>query len=169
MYKGVLGTNGTIVAVKVINLYQKGASSSFVAECEALKNIRHRNLIKIITICSSIDFKGVDFKALFYEYIQNGSLEEWLHQINNLPEVRNLTLIQRLNTAIDVASAIEYLHHYCQPPIIHGDLEPSNVLLDQEMVAHVGDFELARFLFYHTLSTTHQTKSSSIGIKGTVG
>lgn len=155
--------------MKVSNLNQKGASSSFVAECEALKNIRHRNLIKIITICSSIDFKGVDLKALVHEYIQNESLEEWLHQINNLLEVSNLTLIQRLNTAIDVASAIKYLHHYCQPPIIPGDLKQSNVLLDQEMVAHVGDFGLARFLFYHTLSTTHQTQSSSTGIKGTVG
>ncbi|KAK9230232.1 hypothetical protein WN944_023199 [Citrus x changshan-huyou] len=135
VYKGILAEDEMIVAVKVINLKQKGAFRSFVAECEALRNIRHRNLIKIITICSSIDSKGADFKALVFEYMENGSLEDWLHQSNDHLEVCKLTLIQRVNIAIDVASAIEYLHHHCQPPIVHGDLKPSNVLLDHDMVA----------------------------------
>ncbi|KAL9459537.1 hypothetical protein AB3S75_002854 [Citrus x aurantiifolia] len=138
VYKGILGEDKMIVAVKVINLKQKGASRSFVAECEALRNIRHRNLIKIITICSSSDSMGADFKALVFEYMENGSLEDWLHQSNDHLEVCKLTLIQRVNIAINVASAIEYLHHHCQPPIVHGDLKPSNVLLDHDMVAHVG-------------------------------
>lgn len=76
--KGKLGETGATVAVKVMNLKQKGAAKSFVTECEALRNVRHRNLIKIVTVCSSIDFKGVDFKALIYEYMQCGSLEDWL-------------------------------------------------------------------------------------------
>ncbi|KAH9717516.1 putative receptor-like protein kinase [Citrus sinensis] len=135
VYKGILAEDEMIVAVKVINLKQKGAFRSFVAECEALRNIRHRNLIKIITICSSIDSKGADFKALVFEYMENGSLEDWLHQSNDHLEVCKLTLIQRVNIAIDVASAIEYLHHHFQPPIVHGDLKPSNVLLDHDMVA----------------------------------
>ncbi|KAL5750484.1 hypothetical protein ACOSP7_025087 [Xanthoceras sorbifolium] len=139
-----------------------------MAECEALKNIRHWNLIKIITLCSSIDSKGDDFKALVYEYMQNGSLEEWLHQDRDQLNMSNLSLIQRLNIAIDVASAMEYLHHFCQPPIIHGDLKPSNVLLDHDMVAHVGDFGLAKFLSDRPLDIDLVTKSSSIGIKGTV-
>ena len=169
VYKGKLGETGTTVAVKVMNLKQKGAAKSFVTECEALSNVRHRNLIKIITVCSSIDFKGVDFKALIYEYMQCGSLEDWLHQSNDKLEAGNLGLIQRLNLVIDVASAIEYLHHHCQPPIVHGDLKPSNVLLDHDMVAHVGDFGLARFLSDYSTSTILETPSSSIGIKGTVG
>ncbi|XP_024039422.1 putative receptor-like protein kinase At3g47110 [Citrus clementina] len=139
VYKGIFSENGMVVAVKVINLNQKGGFRSFVAECEALRNIRHRNLIKIITICSSIDSKGADFKALVYEYMENGSLEEWLHQRNDHLEACNVSLIQRLDIAIDVASAIEYLHHHSQPPIIHGDLKPSNILFDHDMVAHVGD------------------------------
>ncbi|KAK0572173.1 hypothetical protein LWI29_027267 [Acer saccharum] len=169
VYKGILAEVRMPVAVKVINLQQKGASKSFMAECEALRNIRHRNLIKIITLCSSIDFKRADFKALVYEYMQNGSLEEWLHQSNDQVNVSNLSLIQRLNIAIDVASAIEYLHHHCQPPIVHGDLKPSNVLLDCDMVAHVGDFGLAKFLSENPVSTESRTQSSSIGIKGTIG
>ncbi|KAH9717533.1 putative receptor-like protein kinase [Citrus sinensis] len=169
VYKGILGDDEMVVAVKVINLKQKGASKSFVSECEALRNIRHRNLIKIITICSSTDFEGVDFKALVFEYMENGSLEDWLHQSNDQVEVRKLSLIQRMNIAIDVASAIEYLHHHCQPPMVHGDLKPSNVLLDYDMVAHVGDFGLAKFLSNHHLDIASKTPSSSIGIKGTVG
>ncbi|KAL5748063.1 hypothetical protein ACOSP7_025099 [Xanthoceras sorbifolium] len=169
VYKGLLAENGLLVAVKVINLQRKGASKSFIAECEALRNVRHRNLIKIMTICSSIDFKGNDFKALVYEYMQHGSLEEWLHRNKDQQKTTNLSLIQRLNIAIDVASAIEYLHHHCQPPMVHGDLKPSNVLLDHDLVAHVGDFGLAKFLSDHSLGTISGTQSSSIGIKGTIG
>lgn len=146
VYKGTLGENKTLVVVKVFNLQQKGASKSFLAECQALGRIRHRNLVKIITICSSIDFKRSDFKAVVYEYMQNGSLEDWLHQSDDQAEVLNLSLIKRLNIASDVAYGIEYLHHHCQPPVVHGDLKPSNILLDHKMVAHVGDFGLARFL-----------------------
>ncbi|KAK2641350.1 hypothetical protein Ddye_023113 [Dipteronia dyeriana] len=169
VYKGVLAENGMLVAVKVINLQQKGASKSFTAECDALRHIRHRNLIKIVTICSSIDFKGADFKALVYEYMQNGSLEEWLHQNNDELDTTNTSHVQRLNIAIDVASAIEYLHCHCEPPIVHGDLKPSNVLLDNDMVAHVGDFGLAKLLSDHSLNPAPTTQSSSLGIKGTIG
>ncbi|KAH9768963.1 putative receptor-like protein kinase [Citrus sinensis] len=169
VYKGILGKNRTEVAVKVINLEQKGASKSFVAECKALRNIRHRNLIKIITICSGRDSQGVDFKAIVYEYMQNGSLEEWLHQSNDQLEVYDLSLTQRLNIAIDVACAIEYLHYYCEPSIVHGDLKPSNVLLDQDVVAHVSDFGLAKFLSSRNPDTAVETRPSSTGIRGTVG
>ncbi|GAY63631.1 hypothetical protein CUMW_227190, partial [Citrus unshiu] len=167
VYKGNLGADGMSVAVKVMNLNKKGATKSFVAECEALRKIRHRNLIKIITICSSIDIKGADFKAIVYEYMKCGSLEDWLHPTND--EVGNLNLIQRLNIVIEVACVIEYLHHHCQQPIVHGDLKPSNVLLDHDMVAHVSDFGLARFLSDHSFLLAPEGQSSSIGMKGTVG
>ncbi|GLT83942.1 hypothetical protein SLE2022_022050 [Rubroshorea leprosula] len=95
--------------------------------------------------------------------MQNGSLEEWLHPNEDQTGARSLSFIQRLNIAIEVASAIEYLHNYCQPSIVHGNLKPSNVLLDEEMVSHVGDFGLARFL------SISQNQSSSMGVKGTIG
>ncbi|CAN1295322.1 Probable LRR receptor-like serine/threonine-protein kinase At3g47570 [Linum perenne] len=171
VYKGVLDEicDASInIAVKVFNLQRRGASKSFIAECEALRNIRHKNLVKIVTVCSSIDHEGNDFKALIYEFLANGSLEDWLHrQIERIGEsttTRSLNFIQRLNVAIDIASAVDYLHNNCGTPIVHCDLKPSNVLLDEDMVAHVGDFGLARFL-----STVKNPSSSTIGIKGTVG
>lgn len=66
MYKGRIRGDGqqVIVAVKVINLMQRGASLSFIAECETLRCARHRNLVKILTVSSSTDFQGCDFKAV---------------------------------------------------------------------------------------------------------
>ena len=79
VYKGVLQSTQQTVAVKVLNVEVRGANKSFIAECETLRNIRHRNLIKIITAWSSTDFKGNDFKALVFEFMTNGSLDTWLH------------------------------------------------------------------------------------------
>ncbi|XP_028055932.1 probable LRR receptor-like serine/threonine-protein kinase At3g47570 [Camellia sinensis] len=172
VYKGILDHGEKVVAVKVLNLQFRGASKSFVAECEALRRIRHRNLVKAFTACSSVDYNGNDFKALVYEFMVNGSLEDWLHANENEDEMhvesRNLNLIQRLNIAIDVASALDYLHHHCSEPIVHCDLKPSNVLLNDEMIGHVGDFGLARFLPEGTYNSS-ATQSSSIGLRGSVG
>ncbi|XP_058109238.1 probable LRR receptor-like serine/threonine-protein kinase At3g47570 [Magnolia sinica] len=169
VYKGVLECFETLVAVKVLNLRQQGAFKSFAAECEAFRNIRHRNLVKILTVCSSIDFNGNDFKALVFEYLPNGSLEKWLHpNVDEQLQLRNLNLTQRLNIAIDVALALDYLHHHSQTPIVHRDLKPSNVLLDDDMVAHVGDFGLSRFLD-EAAESFSQNQTSTFGIKGSIG
>ncbi|KAK9725057.1 hypothetical protein RND81_05G119300 [Saponaria officinalis] len=157
VFKGVL--DGTMVAVKVLNLQQRGATKSFMAECKALRNTRHRNLVKIITVCSSTDFQRNDFKALVYEFMPRGNLDGWLH------ETGNLTLLQRMDIAIDVAHALNYLHRESETLIVHCDLKPSNILLDDDMVARVGDFGLAKFFAQHGLAN----QTSSIGIKGTVG
>lgn len=118
VYKGIVDEVGTTVAIKVLNLLRLGASKSFVAECQALRNIRHRNLVKILTACSGVDYHGNDFKALIYEFMVNGSLEKLLHPTPRTDEEneapRSLNLLQRLNIAIDVACALEYLHKDCQ-------------------------------------------------------
>ena len=67
------------VAVKVLNDDCGRALKSFIEECEVLRNTRHRNLIKIITACMTVDYNGTDFKALIYEYMPIGSLDKWLH------------------------------------------------------------------------------------------
>ncbi|KAM3745639.1 hypothetical protein ACB098_06G142900 [Castanea mollissima] len=142
IYKGFIHSKERSIAGKVLNLQQKGASQSFMVECNASRNIRHRNLVKILTCCSSMDHNGNEFKALVFEFMTNGSLDFWLHQgLDNENQSRNLSLLQRLNVAIDVAFAIDYLHSHSVQPIICCDLKPSNVLLDNDMVAHVSDFE----------------------------
>ncbi|CAL9015667.1 unnamed protein product [Prunus brigantina] len=136
VYKGTF-SDGIDVAVKVFSLQLEGAFKSFDRECEMLSNIRHRNLIKIISCCSEIDFK-----ALVLNYMPNGSLDKWLYS----PNYSCLSILHRLNIMIDVVSAMEYLHHGYSVPIVHCDLKPSNILLDDDMVAHVADFGIAKLL-----------------------
>ncbi|RZR72675.1 hypothetical protein BHM03_00015743 [Ensete ventricosum] len=166
VYRGVLDDGKTLVAIKVLNLVQRGAFKAFVAECEALGNIRHRNLLKILTTCASVDLRGNEFRAIVFDYMPNGSLESWLHpDTDQKLYSKRLGLLQRLDIAIHVAAALDYLHDHCETPIIHCDLKPSNVLLDGNMTARVGDFGLAR----HLSNATNRYLSSSSAIKGSIG
>jgi len=167
VYKGTLESVGGDVAIKVLDLKKKGVHKSFITECNALKNIRHRNLVKILTCCSSTDYKGSEFKALIFEYLRNGNLESWLHPTPEITDQhKSLTLEERLNIITDVASAFCYLHYECEQPVIHCDLKPANILLNDFMVAQVSDFGLAKLLSSVGVSLM---QSSTIGIKGTVG
>ncbi|KAL0388074.1 UNVERIFIED_CONTAM: putative receptor-like protein kinase [Sesamum radiatum] len=166
VYKGILEDGRTLIAVKVLNHVVKGAVKSFIAECNALRGARHRNLLKILSVCESIDYQGKDFKSLIYEFKANGSLEKWLYHEKEGEQYRSLSMIQRLNIAIDVAQALEYLHCGTDSTIVHGDLKPSNILLDHDMTAYVGDFGLAKII--SSMCPTHEN-SSSIGIRGTIG
>ncbi|KAL3576207.1 hypothetical protein D5086_021490, partial [Populus alba] len=135
VYKGTL-SDGLCIAVKVFHLQLEGELMRFDSECEVLRMLRHRNLVKIISSCCNLDFK-----ALILEFIPHGNLEKWLYSHNYY-----LDILQRLNIMIDVASALEYLHHGCTRPVVHCDLKPSNVLINEDMVAHVSDFGISRLL-----------------------
>lgn len=171
VYRGTLSDEEQEVAVKVLNLLQHGAERSFLAECKVLKSIRHRNLVKVITACSTIDHSGRDFKALVYEFMPNRDLDRWLHPSTGEGgerSSRTLTMAERVSIALDVAEALDYLHNHGQVPIIHCDLKPSNVLLDHDMVARVGDFGLSRFV-QGANSNSFQPIANTTGIKGTIG
>ncbi|CDP07950.1 unnamed protein product [Coffea canephora] len=133
VFKGTL-LDGSKVAVKVFHLQFMDLTKSFDAECEVLASIRHRNLIKILSCCVNRDFR-----ALVLEYMPNGSLEKWLHSENYF-----LDVVQRFKIIVDVAFALEYLHHDHAPDVVHCDLKPSNILLDEDMVAHVCDFSVSK-------------------------
>uniref|UniRef100_A0A0E0EJK0 Receptor kinase-like protein Xa21 n=1 Tax=Oryza meridionalis TaxID=40149 RepID=A0A0E0EJK0_9ORYZ len=162
----IIDQNLVPVAIKVLNLDQRGASRSFLSECDALRRIRHRKLVKVITVCSGLDQNGDEFKALVLEFICNGSLDEWLHATSTTTSTsyRKLNMVERLHIAVDVAEALEYLHHHIVPPIVHCDIKPGNILLDDDMVAHVTDFGLAKILH-----SEPRIQSSSLVIKGTIG
>lgn len=143
VYRGVL-PDGTAIAVKVLQLQAGNSTKSFNRECQVLKRIRHRNLIRIVTACSL-----PDFKALVLPYMANGSLDSRLypHSPSGLGSgSSDLSLIQRVNICSDIAEGMAYLHHHSPVRVIHCDLKPSNVLLNDDMTALVSDFGIARLV-----------------------
>uniref|UniRef100_A0A1U7V4M9 Probable LRR receptor-like serine/threonine-protein kinase At3g47570 n=1 Tax=Nicotiana sylvestris TaxID=4096 RepID=A0A1U7V4M9_NICSY len=135
VYKDKL-SGDNVFAIKVFDMQWQGALKVFDSECEILSNVRHRNLVKIVSTCSNMDFV-----AMVLEYMPNGSLDKRLYSDRNC-----LSLVERLNIMIDVALAMEYLHHDYTVPIVHCDLKPANLLLDQDLIAHVADFGIAKML-----------------------
>lgn len=166
VYKAILH-DGTPVAIKVFDLNKMGAPKSWVAECETLRSVRHSNLIKLVTICASMDFAGNDFRALVYEFMSNGSLDDWIHQRRQHENGAGLNAEDALNIAIDAASALEYMHNDCGGQVVHCHIKPSNVLLDVDMTTKIGDFGLARLLA--PAQPEQQSISSIHGLKGSIG
>ncbi|KAL6204539.1 hypothetical protein ACLB2K_021806 [Fragaria x ananassa] len=167
VYKGFLRDQGIEVAVKVLDIRPKGSWKSFLAECNALRSVRHRNLVKLITSCSSLDYKNMEFLALVYEYLSNGSLEDWIRGKRTNSDGSGLSIVERLNVVIDVACGLDYLHNDCEVPVVHCDLKPSNILMDKDMTAKIGDFGLAKLLIEET-STQHSIGSTNV-LKGSIG
>ncbi|WVZ54037.1 hypothetical protein U9M48_004905, partial [Paspalum notatum var. saurae] len=154
VYLGILFDDRILVAVKVFSLGTKGAQKSFIAECNAMRNVRHRNLVPILTACLSIDSKGNDFRALVYKFMPQGDLHALLHSVRvdgSTSNLSHITLTQRLSIIVDIADAI-------------------NILLDDNMTAHVGDFGLSMFKVDSTLlSSGDSISGSSFAINGTIG
>nr|CAB3457089.1 unnamed protein product [Digitaria exilis] len=134
VYRGTL-RDGTMVAVKVLQLQSGNSTKSFNRECQVLKRIRHRNLMRIVTACSL-----PDFKALVLPFMANGSLERCLYA------AAELSLVQRVNICSDIAEGMSYLHHHSPVKVIHCDLKPSNILINDDMTALVSDFGISRLV-----------------------
>ncbi|TKW40320.1 hypothetical protein SEVIR_1G237900v4 [Setaria viridis] len=172
VYRGKLTEAKIEVAIKVFDLETRFADKSFISECESLRTIRHRNLLPILTACSTIDNNGNDFKALIYEFMPNGNLDTWLHQKHGGVAPTHLGLAQRLNIGVGMADALAYLHHDCGRPIVHCDLKPTNILLDDDMNAHLGDFGIASLIVdSRSIAIGHYSSgcSSSLAVRGTIG
>ncbi|KAM3280930.1 hypothetical protein P3S67_027950 [Capsicum chacoense] len=135
VYQGTL-SGGSVMAIKVLDLQSEEVCNRFDTECEVMRNVRHKNIVPVITTCSS-DY----IRAFALQYMSNGSLENWLYR-----QHCQSNLLQIIIVMLDVAMATEYLHHGNDTPIVHCDLKPANVLLDEYMVAHVGDFGISKIL-----------------------
>ncbi|EHA8590327.1 receptor-like protein kinase HSL1 [Cocos nucifera] len=139
---------GEIVAVKKIWNSRKLDSNlekEFQAEVEILGSIRHANIVKLLC-CITKD----DSKLLVYEYMENRSLDQWLHKAQRRDtgsgRSNPLDWPTRLGIAIGAARGLSYMHHDCSPPIMHRDVKSSNILLNSEFGAKIADFGLARML-----------------------
>lgn len=126
--------NGFIAAVKRMNKVSQQGEEEFCKETELLGRLHHRHLVTLRGFCAE---KHERF--LVYEYMENGSLKEHLHASRKPP----MSWRTRIQVAADVATALEYLHFYCDPPLCHRDIKSSNILLDGNFVAKVADFGLA--------------------------
>ncbi|KAH0902228.1 hypothetical protein HID58_041731, partial [Brassica napus] len=145
----------TTAAVKVLHSAENGLSKQFQQELEILSKIRHPHLVLLLGACPE---QG----ALVYEYMENGSLDDRLFQVNNSPP---LPWFERVRIAWEVAAALVFLHKSKPKPIIHRDLKPANILLDHNFVSKVGDVGLSTMVQVDPLSTkfTIYKQTSPVG------
>ncbi|RWW53154.1 hypothetical protein BHE74_00040379 [Ensete ventricosum] len=149
VFKIDLGDRGVVAVKKIWNCRNLGSrlEKQFQSEVQILGSIRHKNIIKLLCCLS-----GADSKLLVYEYMENGSLDRWLHRkrarVGGEDRSRDepLDWPTRLEIAVGAARGLCYMHHDCSPPVIHRDVKSSNILLDSEFNARVADFGLARML-----------------------
>ncbi|KAI8532804.1 hypothetical protein RHMOL_Rhmol11G0243000 [Rhododendron molle] len=127
-------SDGLVVAVKRMDKVSEQAEDEFCREIELLARLHHRHLVALRGFCVARHER-----FLVYEFMSNGSLKDHLHNPGRTP----LSWQNRIQIAIDVANALEYLHFYCDPPLCHRDIKSSNILLDENFVAKVADFGLA--------------------------
>ncbi|XP_021715389.1 L-type lectin-domain containing receptor kinase IV.1-like [Chenopodium quinoa] len=155
VYKGVLPSTETQVAIKRVSHDSRQGMREFVSEIVSMRRLRHRNLIQLLGYCRR---KGE--LLLVYDYMPNGSLDKILFQKN--VSKSDLSWPQRMNIIKGVASALLYLHEEWEQVVLHRDVKASNVLLDADMNAKLGDFGLARLY-------DHGSNPRSTNIVGTVG
>jgi serine/threonine protein kinase len=131
---------GRLVAVKTLHPTEEEITDEkrFLSEIEVLTKIRHRSIVKLYGFCAH-----PKYKFLVCDYIERGNLHATLE---NEELAKELDRQKRAAIARDVAQAIHYLHHECNPPIIHRDITSNNILLDADFKAYVSDFGIARIL-----------------------
>jgi serine/threonine protein kinase len=153
VYKGVIDINGTkrYVAVKKLDKVAEEGEKEFRAELSVIAHTHHKNLVRLLGFCDD-----ADKRLLVYEYMSNGTLASFLFGLTK-PSWK-----QRIEIALAVAKGILYLHEECATQIIHCDIKPQNVLLDDHYNARISDFGLSKLLMVDQSYT--QT-----GLRGTKG
>ncbi|CAM0878144.1 unnamed protein product [Alopecurus aequalis] len=131
VYKGIMKTNMP-VAIKRCGVVDERQKKEFGQEMLILSQINHKNVVKLLGCCLE-----VEVPILVYEFVANGTLFELIHGKNRALQISFSTL---LRIAHEAAEGLSFLHSYASPPIIHGDVKTSNILLDDNYMAKVSDF-----------------------------
>ncbi|KAL7236084.1 hypothetical protein ACSBR1_019367 [Camellia fascicularis] len=152
VYRGFLKELNSYVAVKRISRGSKQGLKEYASEVKIISRLRHRNLVQLVGWCHE-----KQELLLVYEFMPNGSLDSHLFEEKSL-----LTWAVRYTIAQGLASALLYLHEEWEQCVVHRDIKSSNVMLDSNFNAKLGDFGLARFV-------DHEKGSQTTALAGTMG
>ncbi|KAL3721823.1 hypothetical protein ACJRO7_034202 [Eucalyptus globulus] len=152
VYKGLLSESNMEIAVKRVSKGSKQGKKEYVSEVKIISRLRHRNLVQLIGWCH----EGGEL-LLVYEFLPNGSLDSHLFGGKT-----HLTWAARYKIALGLASALLYLHEEWEQCVVHRDVKSSNVMLDSNFNAKLGDFGLARLV-------DHDMGSQTTVLAGTMG
>ncbi|KAK2453255.1 rust resistance kinase Lr10 [Trifolium repens] len=154
VYKGKL-SNQILVAVKILN-NAEGDGKEFINEVGTMGKIHHLNVVRLLGFCAD----GFH-RALVYDFFPNGSLEKFISPSNNKDNFLGWDKLEQI--ALGIANGIEYLHQGCDQRILHFDINPHNVLLDDKFTPKITDFGLAK------MCSKNQSTVSMTAAKGTLG
>ncbi|XP_045805975.1 probable L-type lectin-domain containing receptor kinase S.5 [Trifolium pratense] len=161
VYKGILENNKEI-AVKRVSENSRQGKQEFIAEVTTIGSLHHKNLVKLVGWC----YESKEL-LLVYEFMPNGSLDKYLFNQSSELEFQYSKVLDwktRYCVIRDVAQALDYLHNGCEKRVLHRDVKSSNIMLDLDYIAKLGDFGLAR-----TIQKRNETHHSTKEIAGTPG
>ncbi|XP_059455085.1 LEAF RUST 10 DISEASE-RESISTANCE LOCUS RECEPTOR-LIKE PROTEIN KINASE-like 2.1 [Corylus avellana] len=156
VYKGKL-QDGSLVAVKVLK-ESKGNGDEFINEVASISRTSHVNIVTLMGFC----FEGSK-RTLIYEFMPNGSLEKFIYKENHSKANCHLEWETIYKIALGIARGLEYLHRGCNTRILHFDIKPHNILLDENFCPKISDFGLAK------ICSKEESIISMLGARGTIG